>query len=357
MLLRDMVSDGYYPDLVVDPEWYEGKHPQESLPEIEDPVSLWRPAPERDQVDTVVSIQGGGGVAGAGSGVAGGGGSGGTGGSSGDPDAVPGGGFGDTSFFSSGDSVAFGFEVGAPSIEVIPVPPDPDIGSVVLIVSAETANVGAQSFVADLGGHAFMWQATSGGPPTINGFISDAEAKFGTRSVYALEAGGPFNAAWSAPSSSDFNLTGDFTLETHIFIVDNSSEIPILSYFDAGQRSWVLDLFAGTNIPRVRVSTNGSNSVAIGNFGAANSIVNNQWQHLALTREGSTWRCWLEGNQLGPDIVNGTTLFSGSSRLELFAENGDAGPIEGYLDNIRITNGVARYDAPFTPPDAPYSLV
>ena len=48
MMLKDMVSDGYYPSLVVDPAWYEGKHPQESLPEIEDPVSLWRPAPERD---------------------------------------------------------------------------------------------------------------------------------------------------------------------------------------------------------------------------------------------------------------------------------------------------------------------
>jgi len=47
-MLKDMVSDGYYPSLVVDPAWYEGKHPQESLPEIEDPVSLWRPAPERD---------------------------------------------------------------------------------------------------------------------------------------------------------------------------------------------------------------------------------------------------------------------------------------------------------------------
>jgi hypothetical protein len=49
MMLKDMVSDGYYPSLVVDPAWYEGKHPQESLPEIEDPVALWRPAPERDQ--------------------------------------------------------------------------------------------------------------------------------------------------------------------------------------------------------------------------------------------------------------------------------------------------------------------
>ena len=48
MLLKDMMADGYYPSLIVDPAWYEAKHPQESLPEIQDPVSLWRPAPERE---------------------------------------------------------------------------------------------------------------------------------------------------------------------------------------------------------------------------------------------------------------------------------------------------------------------
>lgn len=51
-----MTSDGYYPSLIVDPAWYEGKHPQESLPEIEDPVALWRPAPERDLVGATVDF-------------------------------------------------------------------------------------------------------------------------------------------------------------------------------------------------------------------------------------------------------------------------------------------------------------
>ena len=62
MLLKDMVSDGYYPSLVVDPAWYEGKHPQESLPEIEDPVSLWRPAPERDLSGATVRFRPGDGL-------------------------------------------------------------------------------------------------------------------------------------------------------------------------------------------------------------------------------------------------------------------------------------------------------
>jgi len=46
MLLKDMVFDGRYPNMRVDPAWYEAKHPQETLPRVEDPVALYRPSPE-----------------------------------------------------------------------------------------------------------------------------------------------------------------------------------------------------------------------------------------------------------------------------------------------------------------------
>jgi hypothetical protein len=46
MLLRYMVFDGRFPNMRVDPEWYESKHPQEYLPKVEDPVALYRPSPE-----------------------------------------------------------------------------------------------------------------------------------------------------------------------------------------------------------------------------------------------------------------------------------------------------------------------
>lgn len=46
MLLKDMVFDGRYPNMRVDPAWYEGKHPQEYLPKVDDPVALFRPSPE-----------------------------------------------------------------------------------------------------------------------------------------------------------------------------------------------------------------------------------------------------------------------------------------------------------------------
>lgn len=46
MLLKDMVADGYYPDLIVDPAWRDERHPQEHLKPLHDAETLYRPAPQ-----------------------------------------------------------------------------------------------------------------------------------------------------------------------------------------------------------------------------------------------------------------------------------------------------------------------
>jgi len=43
---RDLVEDGNIPRLLVAPDWWEPKHPQETPPVVTDPISLNRPAPE-----------------------------------------------------------------------------------------------------------------------------------------------------------------------------------------------------------------------------------------------------------------------------------------------------------------------
>lgn len=47
MLLKDMTFDGRFPNLRVDPAWFEDKHPQENLPKVSDAIALHRPAPQR----------------------------------------------------------------------------------------------------------------------------------------------------------------------------------------------------------------------------------------------------------------------------------------------------------------------
>lgn len=46
MRYRDLVEDGHVPGLLVHPDWWEPKHPQEIPPDMTDPVALYRPSPE-----------------------------------------------------------------------------------------------------------------------------------------------------------------------------------------------------------------------------------------------------------------------------------------------------------------------
>lgn len=46
MRYRDLVEDGHIPNLLVHPDWYEPRHPQELPVDTSDAVALWKPAPE-----------------------------------------------------------------------------------------------------------------------------------------------------------------------------------------------------------------------------------------------------------------------------------------------------------------------
>ena len=46
MRYRDLVEDGHIKGLLVHPDWWEPKHPQEIPVTVTDPVALYRPAPE-----------------------------------------------------------------------------------------------------------------------------------------------------------------------------------------------------------------------------------------------------------------------------------------------------------------------
>jgi hypothetical protein len=46
MRYRDLVEDGHIEGLLVHPDWWEPKHPQEIPVVVTDPIALYRPAPE-----------------------------------------------------------------------------------------------------------------------------------------------------------------------------------------------------------------------------------------------------------------------------------------------------------------------
>jgi hypothetical protein len=82
----------------------------------------------------------------------------------------------------------------------------------------------------------------------------------------------------------------------------------------------------------------------------------NSWNHVAVTRSGSTWTTWLNGAQSGTATAS-ITINDQATSLGIGAiANGDQ-PLNGYISNFRIIKGTALYTTAFTPPTAPLTAI
>jgi hypothetical protein len=83
------------------------------------------------------------------------------------------------------------------------------------------------------------------------------------------------------------------------------------------------------------------------------------WTHLAFVRYGSDFSVYINGvkntlsSSLSGSVYNGTEALiigaGGTTGAYVFALN-------GYIQDVRITKGVARYTTGFTPPTAAFPL-
>ncbi len=97
-------------------------------------------------------------------------------------------------------------------------------------------------------------------------------------------------------------------------------------------------------------SFNGTGGAAQG----ATVVTPNTWYHFALIRAGNNYTQYING------IANGTFVRQVDvgecfSRVALGAQSNDgSNPFSGYIDEFRLSRGIARWTANFTPPTAPY---
>jgi len=120
-------------------------------------------------------------------------------------------------------------------------------------------------------------------------------------------------------------LSGNITAFT-LFLKSNSYELKTDS------NRWVWQINANTNV----FVTNGN-------------LPLNTWAHLALVRNGSTTTLYLNGTS----VASGTSTNATDNTSPL--QMGTSGFI-GYINDFRITNGLARYTENFTPPTAAFPI-
>jgi hypothetical protein len=215
---------------------------------------------------------------------------------------------------------------------------DPNFGSVVSLLHFEGTHNSTP--VTDV---------VSGNSWTNSGAarISTVDKKFGTSSMYF---DGTNSTAISAADSENWNFgAGDFTIEMWI---KWSGELPgaygVTSLFGQNPGASSNVRFQITNTTG-RVAITAVNDSAVSS--ADNALPINQWAHVAVERFGNSLKVYINGVSVISTTLSGS-LPNMAYPWEIGNEEGVGVGYKGYLDEYRVTKGLARYQGNFTPPVA-----
>lgn len=173
-----------------------------------------------------------------------------------------------------------------------------------------------------------------------NAQVSTSVVKYGTGSM-AFDGTGDWLKA-NTGRIADFG-TGDFTIEAWVYLIAHDGNQSTVFAGGINQTT-----YTQTN---VNIDTNGTVNLN-GNQPTSIAMSLNTWTHIAVSRAGGVSRIFING-VLGSSAAN-TTNYNGIGCFVgvRVGDTGDFGDLNGYIDDLRITKGAARYISSFTPPPA-----
>lgn len=180
-----------------------------------------------------------------------------------------------------------------------------------------------------------------------NAQIDTAQSKFGGSS--GLFDGG--SDYLLLDGSDDFAFgTGDFTIEFFLRLAATGVEQDIYDGRPSGG--------ASSSCPRVRVDS--SNVIKLVRGGtivvSGPALSANTWYHIAFARASGVTRLFVDGVLQGTAADTGDYL-NGASRPAIGTTGALLGDddLNGWLDELRVSKGIARWTENFTPPTSAYS--
>ncbi len=214
----------------------------------------------------------------------------------------------------------------------------------------------------DSSGNSFTDSAASK-TVTTNGDVTQTTAQFKLGSKSAVFDG---NGDYlSLADSDDWSFgSGDFTIDfwvrfnnlsnaaynflNHVTNINQGNNVAFNSNYLPGQQALSFNY-----------STDGSTLWKKAMYFPWNPSINT-WYHVAFTRNSTNFRAFINGLQVGVTENVGTDAIYNSNNPLTFGqtENAVTGRyFDGYLDELRISKGIARWTSDFTPPSSPYGKV
>ncbi len=169
------------------------------------------------------------------------------------------------------------------------------------------------------------------------------------RALEYFDGTGDYLYANSSASNAAFG-TGDFTVEFWLYTAAGSTTYNLLDWRPTSTNGSYLTVYLDAGVPKVAV--NGSN-VITGGAGISATT----WTHVAVCRSGTSTKMFINGTQSGSTYTDSTNYIGVANRPAIGGGGYDtASTLNGYIDDLRVTKGYARYTSNFTAPTAAFPL-
>ena len=176
--------------------------------------------------------------------------------------------------------------------------------------------------------------------------ISTSVKKYGTGSM-KFDGSGDCLDSQSTPNLA--LTTGDFTIEQWVYWDSSKASIQIIFDWRPASTNGVY--------PMLYINTDGtlnyyvSSTVRI----TTSAITANTWTYVGVVRYSGTTKIYVNGTQSGSSYTDANNYLQSRVRIGNSGFSlADGFDFKGYIDDLRITKGYARYTSNFTAPTAAF---
>lgn len=212
---------------------------------------------------------------------------------------------------------------------------DPYFANVSLLIHADGVDGGTVFTDSSSYGRAI---ARSGDAATTS-----LRKKFGSASMSSTQGG---QARLTMASSAALVMgAGDFTYEMFVYLNGGSSSLRNLGGQEnntATAGRWFLGI---NSSGKLSLWVNGNEFIAAGS-----ALTLNQWLHVAVSRSAGTTRLFVDGAV----VASAADANNYSAAIDFRIGSSGSSSVTGNLDEVRLTKGVGRYTAAFTPPSSAF---
>lgn len=177
-----------------------------------------------------------------------------------------------------------------------------------------------------------------------NAAVSTAVKKYGTGSG-SFDGTGDY---LSVTSTTFVTGSKDWTVEGWVYM-NSAANGAIFSTITLGTGYGILLGVQASPFKALACVTNGGSGP--GWITGTTTLVINTWYHMALVRSATTVTFYLNGVAEGATVTATTTDRSIAVVGRIYSDS-NTNYLNGYVDDVRFTNGLARYTGTFTPPTA-----